>query len=261
MKTYFKILLASGFFFACENDKNQEQVVNDSSSETQIDQKAEQKNCQLTTFSFQLGDKERKMNFTYENDLINSIEISEMGSEDTQKLSYVVNADGQLQEFVFDNNKASYQYNESGLLTEIVGDGNLNSRVFEYDDQNRMVKQITLFGGKPYTTHQYEYKEDVPVKVDVMMKDKLYESYELEYDNKHNPFLNKGIFVNSTEMIYGYAVGNYNHNVVRVITTNNKGESDTKEVTYEYNENGYPIKATRKQGDKEMSTTLDFDCQ
>ncbi|MBU0765479.1 MAG: hypothetical protein KJ607_11655, partial [Bacteroidetes bacterium] len=59
--------------------------------------------------------------------------------------------------------------------------------------------------------------------------------------------------INFIELMYGYPVGNCRHNPVKITTTfheairwqdqqKNTGDTDSVTLTYEYNENDYPVR-------------------
>lgn len=263
MKTNYLLICSvalSATLFSCGNSESTEAETSETAEVEAEAETPESKDCKLKSYSFQLGEKARTLNFNYDGDNLKSLEMTEKGTDETQALSYAYDEAGNLSSFNLDKNKATYVYDADGRLTEIKGEGNLNTRTFEYDEQGRMIKQVTLFGGKPYTTHVYSYENDIPTKVDLMMKGELYESYTLVFDDKHNPLMHKGIFANSAEMMLGYAVANFQHNIVSVTSTNKKGESETREYSYEYDENGYPTKEKRKRGDQEIVTEYVYDC-
>lgn len=256
----FSIALSS-MLFSCGNSETAENDEQNSESTENEIVEAAPKHCKLKSYSFQLGDKSRKLSFIYDGDNLKSLEMTEKDSDTKQSLDYAYNESGSLSAFSFDKNKATYTYAENGQLTEIKGEGNLNTRTFEYDENGNMIKQVTMFGGKPYTTHTYSYEGGTPTKVELSMKGELYESYAITYDDKNNPLQNKGVFANSSEMMFGYPVANFAHNIVTVVTTNKKGETEERSISYEYNENGYPTKEIRKRGNQEIVTEFDYDCE
>lgn len=263
MKTNYLLICSvalSATLFSCGGSETAEAESTESGETAEVEAPAP-KQCKLKSYSFQLGEKSRTLSFNYEGESLKSLAMTEQDSEDAKSLDYMYDESGKMTSFSMEGSKATYVYDANGRLTEIKGEGSLNTRTFEYDDQGRMTKQITMFGGKPYTTHIYSYENDIPTKVDLMMKGELYESYALVFDDKKNPLMNKGIFANGTEMMLGYAVANFQHNIVSVTSTNKKGESDTRQYSYEYDENGYPTKEKRKRGEQEIVTEYVYECQ
>lgn len=247
-------LLTTMTITSCEGTESTEDAVGETAE-------PETKACKLKSYSFQLGDKSRTLFFNYDGDNLKTLEMTEAGTDEKQAMNYTYDESGNLSSFELDKSKATYVYDADERLIEIKGEGNLNTRTFEYDKQGRMIKQVTLFGGKPYTTHVYSYENETPTLVELMMKGELYETYALLFDDKKNPLMHKGIFANSTEMMLGYAVANFQHNLVSVTTRNKKGEEDKREYTYAYDENGYPASEKRKRGDQEIVTVYEYDCQ
>lgn len=264
MKTNYLLICSialSATLFSCGNSETTEEETAENMEMEQEAEASEPKDCKLTSYSFKLGDRSRTLNFIYDGDNMKSIEMSEKDSDEKQSMDYTYDEAGKLAAFTLDKSTATYVYDENGRLTEIKGEGSLNTRTFEYDENGNMIKQVTMFGGKPYTTHVYTYENNIPSKVDLMMKGELYESYKLVFDDKNNPLMHKGVFANSSEMMLGYAVANFQHNVVSIETTNKKGESETKTISYEYDELGNPIKELRKSGDKEIVTEYTYECK
>jgi YD repeat-containing protein len=254
-------LLSTITLVSCGGTESSEQSTTESAENNEESAEPEMKSCQLKSYSFQLGDKSRTLHFKYDGVNLKSLEMTEAGKDETQAMSYTYDESGKLNSFELDKSKATYIYDANGLLTEIQGEGSLNTRTFEYDEEGRMIKQVTMFGGKPYTTHLYSYENNAPSKVELMMKGELYETYALLFDDKKNPLMHKGIFANSAEMMLGYAVANFQHNVVSITTTNKKGEEDKRELTYDYDDNGYPTSEKRKRGDQEIVTVYEYDCE
>lgn len=260
---------------SCGDSANSEESTEETTEEVAQEEVVEEtKNCSLASFSFKLGDNGRTMNFNYTDGVLDSVVTSTMGKEETQSMTYSYNENGTLASFQLDQSIANYSYDENGRLTEIAGEGNLNTRTMEYDDAGNIVKQVTMFGDKPYTTHVYEYKNGAPVKVTILDKNgEATEENTITYDDKPNPFAGKGLFANSTEMMLGYPVGNYAHNAVSIVKTYKKksswkvngeykmpGDSETNDVTYEYNEDGYPSAHIRVRGEKEIRTEMSYIC-
>lgn len=268
-------LFSALLLVSCGGHEEKETAATEDQNETSEAEVVEQKSCNLKSYSFALGDRSRTMNFTWDGDHVSSVETVTSGSDQTQKLTYSYNENGTVASFELDGGKANYIYNDEGKLTEIKGEGSLNTRTFEYDDQGNIVKQVTLFGGKPYTTHEYSYENGVPVKVAVYDKGgALTEENAITYDDKHNPFVNMGVFANSSEMMLGYPVANQEHNVAKITKTYKKktsymidgaykmpGDTETNELNRAYDENGYPVSEIMKRGDNEIKSEFTYDCK
>jgi len=273
--------LASAFVMAvmlvsCGGDTAKDgEASNDDANNEQQEEVAESKNCTLQSFSFKLGESGRTMNFKYNEGVLDSVETVTMGRDMTQSMAYTYNENGTMATFQLDETIATYVYDESGRLTQITGEGSLNTRTFEYDDAGNIVKQVTMFGDKPFTTHEYIYENGAPIKVTISDKNgEATEENTITYDDKANPFAGKGLFSNSMEMMMGYPVGNYAHNAVSIEKTYLKksswkvdgeykmpGDKESNDIKYEYNEVGYPTAHIRVRGDKEIRTELTYICE
>ena len=146
----------------------------------------------------------------------------------------------------------------------------------EYNDNNQIIKQNILWEGKVYSTLQYEYDDNgAPIKASLIDdKGEEAEVYEITYDDKINPFANLAAFGNVSEMLMGYAVGNYKHNVNGITKTyikktsymvndeyKNPGDQDIDVITIEYNNSDYPISILKEQNGKQAVTNLEYDCK
>lgn len=270
-------ILASAFFMSvmlisCGDSEKSEKNSNEVTPEETA---VESKNCNLNSFSFQLGEMGRTMNFIYDGDVLNSVNAITLGKNDTLSMTYTYNENGTLASLQNDNSIANYIYNEEEQLTEIKGEGSLNSRIFEYNEEGNISKQTTMFGNNPYTIHEYTYENGAPVKVSIVDKNgEVTEENVITYDDKPNPFAGKGIFANSTEMMYGYPVGNHTNNIVSIVKTYKKksawkvngaykmpGDTDTDTITYEYTEEGYPSARINTKGDREIRLEMTYDCK
>ena len=71
----------------------------------------------------------------------------------------------------------------------------------------------------------------------------------------------------------GYPVGNYAHNAVSIVKTYKKksswkvngeykmpGDTETNNITYEYNEDGFPSAHIRGRNDNEIRTEMSYIC-
>ena len=108
----------------------------------------------------------------------------------------------------------------------------------------------------------YTYEGDTPVESnEYNLENELAKTNVFTFDNKNNPNIGFGIMLNSFEMIFGYVIGNYEHNLVKIETTyhlpskwesKEAGDEETRIFEYEYNEYGYPVK---QPGDNEVTYT------
>ncbi|MBL4861915.1 MAG: hypothetical protein JKY09_02715 [Crocinitomicaceae bacterium] len=239
------------------------------------DQKQPKKMCMMKTMSFELGTSKRVMFFEYKKGKLSTVKTDIEGKE-SQTMVYNFNKSGNLQSFLSGSTIANYVYNGKDQLISIDEERGLSTRTFEYNDEGQISRQVTVFGGKPYTTHIYEYDADgQPIKVTIL--DKSYEETEVNeitYDDKSNPFKNKGGMVNSMELVLGYPVGNQDHNVITIKKTYKKktayqvngkymnpGDVVVNQISYEYNENGYPTSMHRKRGNKERELVIAYTCE
>lgn len=274
-KYLFGLALTSVFaVYSCGNGS---ESVKEEITEEEVVEEVVELSCQIKSYSFSLGEMSRTMNFSFdESGKVNSVETVDAGKEESQVMNYAYDENGKLSSFELDKSKATYLYNESGQLTEIKGEGNISTRTFEYDDQGRINKQVTLFGRKPYTTHLYTRTEDGALSGLTILDNKgeETEAYVLTFDDKKNPFVNLGAFANSGEMMLGYAVGNYEHNLVKTEKTykkktsymidgeyKNAGDTEINELKLAYNESGYPTEVIRTRGDDEIATKIEYDCK
>ena len=161
--------------------------------------------------------------------------------------------------------KATYVYDEQGRVKEINANTGIMPRQFEYNDKGQIVTQTTLFsaapGGtpKPYNIATFEYDaKGAPVKViNKNTKGKVLVTWELKYEDKKNPFVGAG-FGNIDELFIGYPVGNYKFFAVEKKMIG-KGMKPSQ-LTYTYNEWGYPVTMTDASKGEHGITTLAYDC-
>lgn len=234
------------------------------------------KTCKITSMSFKLGDKDRVLQFEYkEGGDLSKVETIVNGEDQNQTMSFNYHENGKLQAFLSGSMIAAYVYDDNERILKINGESGLNTRSFEYNDQDQISKQVTEFGGKPYMTHEYKYDANgQPTEVSVFNKaGELTEVNTIKYDDKINPFVNKGVSVNSMEMMLGYPVGNQTHNITSITKVYQKkssyqingaykqpGDMDVNEIEYTYNENGYPISMSRLRKGEKSTMTLEYNC-
>lgn len=280
MKHYFLLLiLISGvFLFSCQNATDNNVETNDSTNVVN-DEPVEviKKTCSLSKFSFDYGGNKNEIKFIYnEEGKIVSSEMKWGESEEVRSAAYVYNEDGSLAEVGTDGSKIKYIYDEKGKLVTLEGEGSLSTRTLEYNDAGQIIKQNIMLGGKVFSSFIYEYDENgAPVKASLYdNKGEEAEVYEISYDDKINPFAGMAAFGNVSEMLMGYPVGNYIHNVNGITKTyvkktaymindeyKNAGDKDVDKITFEYNESDYPISILKEQNGKQASTLLEYDCK
>ncbi len=259
-------LLALFVLFSCDSDpKNDEQ---DGKEEAK-------KECQLTSMNFDLGDRKRSLVFEYEKDGRLGIQTVDDGKDIGQTMFFNFHDDGGIQAFLSGTMIAAYVYDDDNKILSINGEKGLNTRKFEYNEKGQIIKQVTLIGDKANLVHSYEYDDDnQPVKVSIYDKfDELIEENVIQYDNKINPFKNKGAVINNTEMLLGFPVGNHDHNIVEITRTymtnttykirgalRKKGERQVNRNFYKYDKRGYPLQVGRMKMGKESIMTLTYDC-
>lgn len=232
--------------------------------------------CDLAGFSFVLGDRERSLSMEYEGELLVGAVMREKGSLAEQRVKYEYDGKGRLTGVSLDgDSRADYVYNDEGQVARVDGSGNLMSRAFVYDDDGRITTQTTFFNGNPYNTLQFGYDDEGVLRT-VALIDKNNEAVEtksLEYDDKKNPFRNTGPWVNSTEMLLGYPVGNCPNNIVKITTTYDKktayqvngkireaGETSVQERAFQYNAQGYPEKITLNRNGATQDINISYNC-
>lgn len=273
MKKLFLLLSVSGLVVACSGEAN-EQDQPTAENETPEVQEEVKNTCELTTFSFELGSSKRTMNFKYDEEGKPESVVINIENKEDQTMNYTYDDEGNLVQIETGPTKLSYVYN-GGKLSKINGEGGVSSREFEYDGEGNIIKQVTVFGGKPYTTHQYTYSNGLPTNVLVLNKNgEEIEEYELAYDDKSNPFVGKGALSNSMEMLLGYPPANTAHNVVSIKKTykkkssfkvngeyKNPGDVDESKIMYDYNEDDYPTSIARENNGKRSEMELGYDCK
>ncbi len=234
--------------------------------------------CSITEMKFSLGQQQRSIKIIYDGSRVKQISLNIDGKPSEQQVAFGYDTDGRLKTVKDLLNKSGmkYHYDGQGRLLSIEGEGNLSNRTFEYNEQGQIIKQSTVMNGKPFAVQEFEYDEaGQPVVSKIFdTQGALSHTTTFEYDDKYNPFVGLGAFMNSMELMLGYPIGNYGHNITRMTTTysqkskwkidgsyKNPGEQVEKSLFYEYNAEGYPVKVTRnKGGDRENQTTMTYNC-
>ena len=239
------------------------------------EKKESTQNCEIASMTFEMGRDMRTLEFHYGNGVLQRIETYENGANKNSTMAYSFDKQGKLTSFLSGSVIAKYVYNDEGKIISINGERGISTRTYSYNDHGQIIKQVTEFGGNLYITHEYEYDADgQPVKVNIYNKDgELTEVNELKYDDKINPFKNKGTFVNSMEMLLGYPVGNQNHNIIAIkkihkmesaYTVNGKkmmpGDIEDNEISYKYNAGGYPVELSRMRNGKKTVMKIEYNC-
>ncbi len=259
--TFILALFAGLLFTTACNEKGKEKE-----SETQTTEKKKQKketksvSCKVDSMSFSFGESEQQVSFTYEDGkLIKTFLTGSRGQETTAKYSYT--DDGKLEKIEYqpNSNVLTYVYDAQGKLIRIDAKGNFMPREFEYDENDNIIKQTMLFNGKPYGYSEYTYDRKGNLETcTVYNKDNVNtQTIEFKYDNKINPMVNWGVFLNQYELMYGYPVGNLTNNPKKIITTyeteskwkidgekKQAGDVDRLRIKYKYNKHDYPEKIT-----------------
>lgn len=241
-------------------------------SEEPSDQKTD---CKIISFSYTVGDKIWKNIYNYKiNGALYSIETSDVGNEQKQVTNFEYNKRDKLLSYSVNQSKAFYNYHIDGRLLNIDADGNIPSLEFEYNGKDQIITQKTVYSGKVYSSKTYEYSPaGVPVAVKVFNQmGKIVEEYEIKYDNKVNPFVEKGAIANPFEQLFGYPVGNYKHNVIGYTKIFHEktsfqikgeykkpGDKLKAELQFEYNEYDYPISI--KENEQKEPYLLEYECE
>lgn len=271
LKLFLLPLLVALFLVSCNDD---EMKKNPSTMED-VKVTVVNKKCQIQTMNFDFGDKKRVLEFKYQNRKLAKVETIENGVDLNQTMAFNYNDHGGIQTFLSGAVIAAYIYDDKNRILKINGNKGLSTRTFEYNENGQISKQITINGGRPYIIHEYKYdKKGHPIEVSIYdNKGELTEVNQIKYDNQINPFKNKGVFVNSMEMLLGFGVGNFDHNVVEIVKTYKKdtnykingayklaGEKEVNKIKYKYNENGYPVEMFRIRSGSETVMTLTYKC-
>ena len=246
------------------------------SKEEKSNQDDKQKECKLASMNFDSGGLKRSLEFDNKEDGRLVIQTIDNGFDIGQTMQFNYHDHGGLQAFLSGTMIAAYVYDDNNKIIAINGEKGLDTRTFEYNGKGQIVKQITMVGNERSLVHAYEYdSQGQPTKVLIYDKfDELIEENRIRYDNKINPFKNKGIVINNTEMLLGYPVGNHDHNIVKIQRTymtnttykvhgafRKKGERQVNRNHYKYNKEGYPTQVGRTKMGKTRVMTLTYDCK
>ena len=271
-KTNIILLSFSACFYACSNSSVADNNLNSITDNVTV---AEGKEVakDITSNLIGINTKSYKIALNYEKDYLTNAIITSDWKKGSDTINYSYNKTGKLNNFSTKHSKYSSLY-KNGLITNIKEEGEWEKNTeFTYNDENRIATQSHVFRGKTLRTFEYKYNENgAPVKViSINVKGVKTEEITLEYDDKHNPFVNKGHLVNMTELMLGYPVGNYRHNVTKLTkkylvtsshTINGKprqaGDIDVTEYSYSYNEHGFPTSITTKFQDRKATMTLSY---
>lgn len=268
---YFVFPLLLIFISSCEETKPAPHKGDEAKKEV----KKASKECRMTSMSFIIGSTPRTLRFFYDQSVLSKIETYENGENINTTMAYSFNDKGGIQSFLSGRVIAKYVYDDNGRVRSINGERGLNTRTYEYNSKGQVIKQITEFGGKPQTVHEFEYdSKGQPFIVRVYNKNGvLTEVNEITFDDEKNPFKNKGAFVNSMEMMLGYPVGNFEHNVIAIKKTYKKkssytiggkykmpGDVDNNRIAYRYNNSGYPVEVSRIRSGQKSTMQITYEC-
>ena len=239
------------------------------------------KTCYINKQSFEDGSYD-KITYYSDHKAKTYEEYDSTGALDSRaEISY--NSDGTLAELhQFDDAdkevmKLVYSYS-GGKISEIemfldMGNGLKSFGVYEYTFSGEHVTKVEmkmdiLGTGTPIVASKTEftYTGDNPTKVveyefdAATMGLKKTGEVEYVYDDKKNPFFNIGINFVFPDVQF-FAKNNYTKMTVK----DDAGAVDQDEsanITYEYNENGYPTKstATNFSGSDSEVTVMEYDC-
>ncbi len=135
-----------------------------------------------------------------------------------------------------------YKYNEKGLIiSDTEFDKSTYKTNYEYNEKNQLVKEI-----QPTTTFTYEY--DTNGKLSTRKRGD-YETSTFTFDDNKNPF--------SAQFPKEYTLINPVYFASSNILTRNDNHRKSIYI-YDYNENGYPTKATEKvySSDNKLERTI-----
>lgn len=265
----FLLIFSIVFFIGCgdlssrKNGKTQEDSLANSKKERAITK------CFIKSSHYKTEEREDKSEYKWLNGKITEI-IDNMEKGWKITWSYKYNKSNQLEYIVTDFNGVNsdtnfYFYNKDKLIKRIETNKNgKKSFYYSYNYDNEGLIITETLTSKHKVVIVYKYYQDAPIEAQIFHDDKLRISYNFFYDNKINPFINLGLVNISRMMSYGYAVANYKHNLIKVITRPNenyyvngkyfkKGSIDTSSISYEYNSHDYPI--TCSDGN-----TYEYDC-
>jgi hypothetical protein len=229
--------------------------------------------CQISTMSFQMGGEATVLEFYYEESRLKKVETIVDGENTNRTMVFTLNPSGSIQAFLSGVVIARYVYDDDGDIVTINGERGMKTRQYEYDSKKRISKQITEVNGTPFVTHEYEYNtKNQPVVVRMYNSvGELLEINEITYDNKKNPFKNRGIFINNMDKLFGYPVGNQDHNIVRFKKTyqpqNTVGteaealKTEEHIIKYSYNKKGFPTEMKRLRNGRESAMRITYTCK
>lgn len=234
------------------------------------------KECKLSSMNFDLGKLKRTLAFDNKEDGRIIIQTIDNGKDIGQTMHFNLHDHGGIQAFLSGTMIAGYVYDDNNKILSINGEKGLTTRRFEYNKKGQLVKQITIFGDEVNIIHVYAYDSyNQPIKVLIYDKyNELIEENVLRYDDKINPFKNKGAVINNTELLLGFPVGNHDHNIVEITRTYMKnttykirgalrkqGERQVERNYYQYDERGYPLQISRMKNGEKAIMTLTYDCK
>ncbi len=231
-------------------------------------------NCRINKFNYDYGGNKHYVELKYNKN--NILEYATTGTAGAKrKILYEYNQNGNLKTIRIDSSAIVYHYDAKGRPIKLEGIGMIQTREFEYDDNNNIIVQKIIWANKIFSTMHYEYDTTgAPITITVTdTEGNQAELYNITYDDKINPFVNLGTFVNITELLLGYPVGNFKHNVTRIVKTylkqtkytiNGKykfpGDNDIDNITYKYNTAGYPVEILKQQNNKTAGVKIKYNC-
>lgn len=234
------------------------------------------KECRIASASYSIGDKKKVLLFNYKDGNLKTVDTEMNGELLNQTMAFNFHDHGGIQAFLSGLVIAAYVYDDDNKILKINGEKGLNTRVFEYNENGQMSKEMIMFQGIPYMTYEYEYdKKGQPTVVSMYDKKRdLMEVNTIKYDDKINPFANTGTFVNNMEKMLGYPVGNHVHNVTSIkkeyknkvsfqVDGEDKinGDVDENIIEYKYNENDYPVSLSIIRKGAKTTMTIEYTCE
>lgn len=230
--------------------------------------KTSSKTCLFSALSFNMEETKKTLQAHYnEGKLVSIDEVVDTTIKQAAKYEY--NENGQLSAINYgvmqegnDSSVYKFIYDENNRLIKLEGVGNLQTRTFEYNDNDQIEKQLIMWDGKPYNIKEYGYDEKgLPVEIkDINTNGEVATIYSIEYDGNPNPLIQLGPILNINDILYGYPIACAEHNIKSIITTYKKdspwkingkeikaGMVDTTLTTYTYNNSGYPTSLDRNQ--------------
>jgi hypothetical protein len=196
--------------------------------------------------------------YTYNNDGKISKEEDYDGSTLNMKYEYLYNAQGKI-------SKVDYYEEQGGTLQKIW----YYEYTFTGDDLTKVVKKVE-YSGQTIEAEKYEFtysggnivsEKDYEFDLSSLSLELTY-STEYEYDNKINPYKGIGLdYIVAYPMFLFISKANF----TKLTMKDDQGvvvKDFSSNVTYEYNDNNYPTKATDVSFDNSETyiTTFDYDC-